>query len=300
MNAPNLRFKEFTDEWENKKIKDFILSHKGGAPLRPADFVKNGGYEVIPKKAISSGGKLALDLNNATFCSESFFKNNSRSVVDESYLITTLRDLVPSGPSIGYIVKFTSNKSYLLAQGVYGIKIDNNLDESFLIHYSNTDKYRVMMQTMMVGSTQVHIRNSDFFKTPVNIPSLPEQTKIANFLTAIDEKISQLTQKYDLLKQYKKGVMQQIFSQKLRFKDEDGREFPGWKEKRLGDIGENIIGLTYLPSNVTTDDAYPIVLRSSNIKDDVLVLEDLVRVKEKISEKLFVKENDILICTRVC
>ena len=238
MNVPKLRFKDFTDEWKNKKIKDFLLSHKGGAPLKPTDFVKNSGYEVIPKKAISSGGKLSLDLDAATFCSESFFKNNSRSVVDDSYLITTLRDLVPSGPSIGYIVRFKSNKSYLLAQGVYGIKIDNNLEEAFLIHYSNTDKYRVMMQTMMVGSTQVHIRNSDFFKTSIKVPSLPEQTKIANFLTAIDEKITQLAQKHDLLTQYKKGLMQQIFSQKLRFKDDDGREFPEWEEKLFGEIAD--------------------------------------------------------------
>jgi len=74
MNVPKLRFKGFTDKWDNKKINDFLLSHKGGAPLKPTDFVKHSGCEVIPKKAISSGGKLALDLNDATFCSESFLR----------------------------------------------------------------------------------------------------------------------------------------------------------------------------------------------------------------------------------
>jgi len=237
MNVPRLRFKEFSGVWEGKKLKDFLVSHKGGAPLKPSDFVKSSSYEVIPKKAISCGGKLLLDKNEATYCSATFFKNYNQSVVDSSYLITTLRDLVPSGPSIGYIVKFEGTNSYLLAQGVYGIKLNKDISEDFVIHYSNTDKYRVMMQTIMVGSTQVHIRNSDFFATTINVPSLHEQTKIANFLTAVDEKIAQLTQKGNLLARYKKGVMQQIFSQQLRFKDDDGLEFPEWEEKSLGDVG---------------------------------------------------------------
>ncbi len=102
--SQDLRFKDDSDrafpDWEEKRIKDFLVSHKGGAPLTPSDFVKNSDYEVIPKKAISSGGKLSLSLSEGTFCSEKFFKNNLKSVVDDSYLITTLRDLVPSGPSL--------------------------------------------------------------------------------------------------------------------------------------------------------------------------------------------------------
>lgn len=73
-------------------------------------------------------------------------------------------------------------------------------------------------------------------KIEINVPSLPEQTKIANFLTAIDEKIALLTKKGELLTQYKKSVMQQIFSQELRFKDDDGLEFEDWEEKTLGEF----------------------------------------------------------------
>jgi type I restriction enzyme S subunit len=240
MNVPKLRFRdddgrEFPS-WHAKKIGDFVTSHKGGAPLKPSDFIKEGSFEVIPKKAISSGGHLNLDKAEPTYCTADFFEKNQRSIVDKNYLITTLRDLVPSGPSIGYIVKFNNDKKYILAQGVYGFKINDVLLDEFLIQYSNTDNYRVLMQTMMVGSTQVHIRNSDFFKTPFCVPCLDEQTKIANFLTTVDEKITQLTQKSDLLAQYKKGVMQKIFSQALRFKDDDGREFPEWKQMTLGNI----------------------------------------------------------------
>ncbi len=240
MSAPQLRFKDKAGRnfplWEPKTIGDYVLSHKGGAPLTPSDFIQDGAFEVIPKKAISSGGKLKLDEVEPTYCSADFFESNQRSVIDNHYLITTLRDLVPRGPSIGYIVKFTNDKQYILAQGVYGIQIKKELLEDFLIQYSNTDNYRVLMQTMMVGSTQVHIRNSDFFKTPISVPSVTEQTKIASFLTAVDEKISQLTKKRELLTQYKKGVMQQIFSQELRFKDDDGQEFSEWQETSIGKV----------------------------------------------------------------
>ncbi|HBK43048.1 MAG: hypothetical protein A2X74_09370 [Polynucleobacter sp. GWA2_45_21] len=255
MNTPTLRFKpqsgKSLNNWAKISLGDYIEGHKGGAPLRPSDFLLKGNFEVIPKKAISSGGKLQLDEANPTYCTESFFLGNQRSVVDESYLITTLRDLVPSGPSIGYIVKICSEAKYLLAQGVYGIKIKPGLEEDFLIQYSNTIKYRELMRTMMVGSTQVHIRNGDFFKLQLHIPSIDEQQKIASFLSKIDQKISLLTKKHELLVQYKKGVMQQIFSQEIRCKDKEGKDFPEWEELSLSECAQIIGGGTPETSNST-------------------------------------------------
>ena len=73
MSVPALRFKEFSGDWEAKIIGDFILSHKGGASLKPSDFIANDGFEVIPKKAISSGGNLKLDETEPTYCKGEFF-----------------------------------------------------------------------------------------------------------------------------------------------------------------------------------------------------------------------------------
>ncbi len=257
-----LRFAEFSGEWQLRKLEDFIIEHRGGAPLTPNDFTKNSKCEVIPKKGITSGGELILSLDEPTFCTESFFHRYSKSVVDDSYLITTLRDLVPSGPNIGYIVKNNSKNSFMLAQGVYGLKINKQtLFEDFLIQFSNTESYRKLMQTIMVGSTQVHIRNSTFFGISIYTPELPEQTQIATSLKTVDGNISQLNKKKALLEQYKKGVMKQLLSQKLRFKDEEGNDYPDWEEKKLEEIAD-VKGGKRIPKGFsleTTDNGYPYI-----------------------------------------
>ncbi|MFX4806000.1 restriction endonuclease subunit S, partial [Acinetobacter baumannii] len=79
-------------------------------------------------------------------------------------------------------------------------------------------------------------------KVELKIPCLAEQTKIASFLSAVDEKISQLTQKHARLSQYKQGMMQKLFSQQIRFKADDGSEFGEWEEKKLGEISKTFSG----------------------------------------------------------
>ncbi|RVT29961.1 restriction endonuclease subunit S [Acinetobacter indicus] len=275
MAAPKLRFKEFDGDWNKSTIGNFVLNYKGGASLTPADFVEYSDCEVIPKKAISSGGLLQLDKVVPTFCTLEFFNSNQNYIVDSEYLITTLRDLVPSGPSIGYIVKYESNKKYILAQGVYGFRIKNDLNRDFLIQFSNTSKFRLHMQSIMVGSTQVHIRNQDYFSTELYTPSLIEQTKIASFLSNVDEKINQLTQKHELLSQYKQGMMQKLFSQQLRFKADDGSEFVEWEDKPLNEIaskrsGKNKDGSI---SEVLTNSATQGIIKQSDYFEREIVTE---------------------------
>jgi type I restriction enzyme S subunit len=236
MSVPALRFPEFEGDWEASTIGDSIVTMRGGAPLAPTDFVEKSEFEVIPKKAISGGGRLQLD-SSGTFTTSAFFQKYDKSQVNSSYLITTLRDLVPSGPSIGFIVKFSSDKTYLLAQGVYGFVLEQNkLLREFLIMFSNRIEYRREMQRIMVGSTQVHVRNGDFKKVALALPTINEQKKIAAFLGVVDEKLAALRARRAGLETHKRGLMQKLFSRTLRFTKPDGTAFPDWEEKRLGEV----------------------------------------------------------------
>ena len=96
----------------------------------------------------------------------------------------------------------------------------------------------------------------DFTELRLIVPKRDEQRRIAAFLTVVDEKITQLGRKKELLETYKKGCMQQLFSQKFRFKDDEGNDFPDWEEKRLGTILKYEQPTKYLVASSEYSDDY--------------------------------------------
>lgn len=111
-----------------------------------------------------------------------------------------------------------------------------SLNLNFLNYLSHTIYFQ---QICFHSSIGVHIEKmifklDEWLKWPINIPSLPEQQKIADFLSSVDAKIDAVNRKLDAFKRYKKGLIQQIFSQKIRFKQDDGSDFPEWEEMPLG------------------------------------------------------------------
>ena len=100
--------------------------------------------------------------------------------------------------------------------------------------------YRPQMRhALFLSCVGVHLekmlfKTNDWLKRRFYVPSFPEQRKMSGFLTTVDLRIQQLNQKKVLLEEYKKGVMQRIFTQEIRFRDEHGDKFPEWKEMKLG------------------------------------------------------------------
>ena len=196
-------------------------------------------------------------------------------------------------------IRNAPKKTYL-SDKLWQFKVNQNANIQWIAFHLSNETTLIKLRDMATGTSNSmkNITKPDVLNFDLIAPSKSEQTKIASFLSAVDEKISQLTQKHALLSQYKQGMMQKLFSQQIRFKADDGSEFGEWESRSLGEVGENIIGLTYSPTDVTNDGSGILVLRSSNIKNGRLDKSDQVRVNKKIKDKIIVQANDILICTR--
>ena len=104
----------------------------------------------------------------------------------------------------------------------------------FLAYYLISKKKDIAR--LAQGISIVHLYSAQLTSLNLKIPSKQEQQKIASFLSSADTKIEQLGKKNTLLKQYKKGIMQKLFSQEIRFKDEQGKDYPDWEEVRASQI----------------------------------------------------------------
>ena len=200
-NMPQLRFPEFEGEWENLKLGELSKSIHSGKDSNVFD----GNYPLYGSMGII--GK-------------------SSSPTYEGKYILVARVGANAG-SINLV-----EDSFGVTDNTLVIENDSRIDtdfEYYLLKVANLNRY-------IFGSGQPLVTGSMLKALKVLIPSLPEQLKIASFFTAIDQKISQLKRKKTLLEQYKKGVMQKIFSQEIRFKDDNGHEFPKWEKKKLGEL----------------------------------------------------------------
>lgn len=115
----------------------------------------------------------------------------------------------------------------------------NVYSQIYASYYIN-QKLRKTISKLAKGVSISNVYNSDLRTLEIMLPSLLEQKKVSDFLTSIDQKIQTLKKKKDLLEEYKKGVVQKLFSQELRFKDENGKDFPEWEEKKLGEVTNKV------------------------------------------------------------
>ena len=166
----------------------------------------------------------------------------------------------------------------------------------FLYYCLHLDEFVAEVMNRCTGTSYPAINSDSLSAIELRYPtSKDEQTKIANFLTAVDEKITQLTQKCQLLAQYKKGVMQQIFRQELRFKDENGQDFPEWRLEKLSDVIELHHGYQFRTTDFTSKGLAVIKIGdviNNNLNLDNLSFIDSSRLNE--FSKFQVKEGDIL------
>ncbi len=183
-----------SNNWKTVSIGDITTDWRGGAPLKPEDF-RDEGFPVLHKGAIQKNGKISTDSNKKTRTTEEYAKTHPNSVIDRSYTAVTLRDLVPTGPSIGLVadLSMAPEPEYILAQGAYGFKVNRSLAmPSYLVYLSNSTSFRQWIKKYTVGSTQIHIRNPIYKEIDIPLPDLNLQKDFDTIVQNIyNQKISQ-------------------------------------------------------------------------------------------------------------
>ena len=231
-NIPRLRFPDFYSEWVNNRLGD-LIDIKGRIGYRgytTNDIVSKGeGSISLSPSNIDSDGNLSYD--NSTYITWEKYFESPEIMVKEGFTI-----LVKTGSSFGKsgLIKDLPEKSTINPQLV--VLKPTKINPFFLFSLTTLGSVQKQIKTMVVGGTIPTLSQENISNFNVNIPSLPEQQKIADFLTAVDKRIELLEKKKTLLETYKKGVMKKIFNQEIRFKDDNGSDFPDWEEKKLGDI----------------------------------------------------------------
>jgi len=251
-NTLKLRFPEFKEEWITKPLIE--LSENGFSNGAFNDPKKVGsGYRIINVKDMYIDGTINIDNLTRVALDENEFQKNR---VEYGDLFFTRSSLVKEGIAYsnvnlnrvddltydGHLIRMRPNKKIALP--------------TFLYYCFSTSTARTQFIQRGKTTTMTTIGQEDIASVEISFPSLPEQTKIANFLTAVDDKLSQLKKKKSLLEEYKKGVMQKIFSQELRFKDENGADFDEWEEKKLGNCLDYEQPTNYLVSSTEYQDNY--------------------------------------------
>ena len=233
MARPKLRFKGFNKEWENVSLLSCSeLITKGTTPKA---FI-GGNVNYLKIEAIKDG---LFDLDKCQTISQEIHRGElKRSILKNNDLLFAI-----AGATIGKNAKVKEN--ILPAntnQALAIIRLNSSVDINFVYYVINSDVMTKYINDNVVTGAQPNMNLKQLGDFTFAIPDSEEQTKIANFLTTVDEKISQLNEQHQLMIQYKKGVMQKIFSQEIRFKDDNGEEFGEWEERILEDVSIIIMG----------------------------------------------------------
>ena len=233
-NVPALRFSEFGGVCEVKHLGDIAPNISYGLTVRPTYY--DHGIPLISAREIKSG---FIDYDGApNICQEDFDNLSPKAKAKQGDIF-----LSKTG-TIGRVAYVSSSRTIAITQNISIIRADNEKHfHQYILQYLKTEKFQRSAIKKVNQSTIMDLQLQDIKKLVIPLPSLPEQQKIATFLSAVDKKLGYLRGKHALLEIYKRGIMQKLFSpfddtqgKPLRFKQDNGADFPDWEEKRLGDV----------------------------------------------------------------
>jgi type I restriction enzyme, S subunit len=239
--APKLRFPEFSREWVENSIEFLVKRNILEKPLDgnhgeihpvSSDFV-NKGIPFVMANDIKNG---LIDFNNCKKITKEQADTLQKGFSYSGDVLITHKGSVGQVALVPAIdteyIMLTPQVTY------YRVKDKDIFSNLFLLQRFRSNSFQKVIKILSKGGTRPYIGITEQRKLKLTYPSKPEQQKIATFLTSVDTKIEQLSKKQELLSEYKKGLMQKIFSQELRFKTDDGSDYPDWEEKKLLNVLE--------------------------------------------------------------
>ena len=229
-NFPNLRFPEFQGEWEETKLGEIAEIIGGGTPSTANEKYWNGDIQWFTPSEIKSN---YVSRSERTITQLGLTKSSAKLLPMGAILITTRATIGEVAIAKEECSTNQGFQSLVVMEGVYNI---------FVANWIKQNKKELIKRAK--GSTFAEISKSEIEKIPILLPVTTEQNKIAKFLSLLDERISTQSKIIEQYKSLIKGINEMLFSQKIRFKNSDGGNFPIWESKKLGEIGETFTGLS--------------------------------------------------------
>ena len=247
MSVPKLRFKEFDGSWKEVTLKNCITSIDSGWSPQCESYPANSSeWGVLKTTSVDWSGF------NSSFNKKLPLELTPRKEIEVKPLdILVTRAGPTERVGVVSVVPHSVRSKLMISDKLIRLKSNEENNPLFLGISLSSVKCQNQLQSKTSGlaKSQTNISQKILGEVLLKLPSKEEQTKIASFLSAVDEKISQLTQKHELLSQYKQGMMQKLFSQQIRFKADDGSEFGEWESKTLGDVADIVGGGTPSTNN---------------------------------------------------
>lgn len=229
-NIPKLRFPEFIGEWEEKKLNSiFTKITQRNSDNQNSNVITNSATEGL----VSQRDYFDKDIANKDKTDNYFIIKNGDFVYNPRK-----SSAAPYGP-------FTQYK--LLDDGIVSPlylclrKNNSEVESKYLENYFKTTcwhQYIYENGSSGARHDRVSIHDDVLLAMPIKVPSLPEQQKIADFLSNVNSIITAEIKILNALQKKKKALMQKLFTRQLRFKSDDGKDFPAWEEKKLGEYVE--------------------------------------------------------------
>ena len=284
-NIPKLRFPEFSGEWEEKKLNSiFTKITQRNSDNQNSNVITNSATEGL----VSQRDYFDKDIANKDKTDNYFIIKNGDFVYNPRK-----SSAAPYGP-------FTQYK--LLDDGIVSPlylclrKNNSEVESKYLENYFKTTcwhQYIYENGSSGARHDRVSIHDDVLLAMPIKVPSFPEQQKIADFLSNVDSIITAETKILKTLHKKKKALMQKLFTRQLRFKSDDGTDFPAWEEKKLGEIssspkyGLNASGIDY--------DGEHKYLRITDIDEVTHTFSpEEITTPSEFSDDYLLEENDIV------